>query len=199
MTKSKGMSLLELIVAVAMSSIVMVTLSTIIVSASRAYGRENNNSKVQNNAESVYNRVENALMEAQSIRLIRLVGGGFFIENDAHNVSGDGFVHTNGRAVLYTPSDGRIYMSDTTGDMIATSTSKESYLLTKSVTTFDIKLNPACIKTDEYGDTYISNPVMFDMSLSMNLRGRKTGYSRTIALRNKLKSVIYEGVTYEVR
>lgn len=199
MTKSKGMSLLELIVAVAMSSIVMVTLSTIIVSASRAYGRENNNSKVQNNAESVYNRVENSLMEAQSIRLIRLVGGGFFIENDAHNVSGDGFVHTNGRAVLYTPSDGRIYMSDTTGDMIATSTSKESYLLTKSVTAFDIKLNPACIKTDEYGDTYISNPVMFDMSLSMDLRGRKTGYSRTIALRNKLKSVIYEGVTYEVR
>ena len=52
---------------------------------------------------------------------------------------------------------------------------------------------------DKYGDTYISNPVMFDMSLSMNLRGRKTGYSRTIALRNKLKSVIYEGVTYEVR
>ena len=67
--KKKGLTLIELIVALAISGIVMAMLASIIVTCYKSYTKEYTKAEIQNNAQMIMNKLGDAIMEAKIIEM----------------------------------------------------------------------------------------------------------------------------------
>ncbi len=68
-TKNKGFSFVELIIVVAILSIVMIMVSQFMMSTVNTYTRTNADNKVQANAQETYDKIANHIMMAQAVKI----------------------------------------------------------------------------------------------------------------------------------
>lgn len=150
MGKNKGLSLVELLITIAILSIVMVIAVSFMTTGSRSFAKGNADSNVQKEAELTINQIEDMLID---------VNGGVSMTDDADKTEmtmyhseddGSGGTLYTKEAVAWNKSDHNIYCSrwhvnydSSTDSYVVDATATDNYenqLLAENVTLFEVDL-----------------------------------------------------------
>ena len=153
MEKNRGLSLVELLITVAILSIVLVIAMSFMMTGSRSFTKGNADSTVQKEAELTVNQIEDMIID---------INGGVSMTDDADKTemtmyhteddgSGTGSLLYTKEAVTWNKSDNNVYCSkwmvnydDSTGTYVVDASAPDNYvdqLLAEHVTSFDVDLS----------------------------------------------------------
>ncbi len=153
MEKNRGLSLVELLITIAIVSIVMVVAMSFMMTGSRSFTKGNADSTVQKEAELTVNQIEDMIID---------INGGVSMTDDANKTemmmyhteddgSGSGNLLYTKEAVTWNKSDNNVYCSkwrvnydDSTGTYAVDTSATDNYadqLLAENVTSFDVDLS----------------------------------------------------------
>lgn len=165
MEKNRGLSLVELLITVAILSIVMVIAISFMMTGSRSFTKGNADSTVQKEAELTVNQIEDMIID---------INGGVSMIDDADKTeltmyhteddgSGTGAMLYSKEAVTWNKSDNNVYCSkwrvnydDSTGAYAVDASATDNYvdqLLAEHVTSFDVDLSDTLTTTALNGTT----------------------------------------------
>lgn len=142
----KGFSLMELLVAVAVGTIVIGLVAAFLSSGIRNFNRQSNSINLQNELQEANNAVTDALMEANTIKEITEFGQ-YKVELDTYTTTetegGTTYYfksENNYKCIFYNPENKSLYVLDDTGcQNMAAGKSIEAYAYSRYVTEFHIK------------------------------------------------------------
>lgn len=197
---NKGFSLVEILVALAIASIVATLIMSLITSGTGFYNKQSNSIDLQNELQETSNKVSDALMEATQLEItddgsILVIKTGDFSDDDS-KVKPKCIVWVK----PYGDNNGSLYVMDT--EVPASfDDAVEGYCMSKYVEDFSIKIDDSCLKLDEEGNVQIdalgnkiySQPVMFNISIKVSNNNEEKHDSKTITLRNKIDKLVYMG------
>lgn len=175
---NKGLSLIELIVALAVGVIVMSALTILITQGVNQYNKLTVMTQLQEDANIALNHISNSIMEASYIEISNSKTNATF-QTEKIDVSG--------RNIIYQQKDGALYVGDSTsGDAMG--------LLCKHVSEFKIYIVSTSFNTQAVDDvgtikqqvTGINNPVQIKVTLKLEFNGVTREVSRVAAVRNRL-------------
>jgi len=189
---SHGFSLIELILAMLISSIIMVMLGSIISNSFGSFTKENMKANVQNRCQNIITSLQDSLMEA---KYIDATSAGK-IDTSKPDTNGV-FADVTGRSIRYDSTKDVLYMSKRSFEKLSVDEQKGA-ILARYVTDFSVELDPSCKFTDSIGTVYLVNPVKLNVTIEVTQRGRSSKYTQTIALRNRISEVTFDGDTYVV-
>ena len=103
---NKGFSLVELLIAIAVSSIVLSALVTLIVQAVRSYSKQTALAQVQSDADISLNQISKNILEANEIQLVKTTNDGksdieFYFKIEHEETSGAAGGTGGGNKILY--------------------------------------------------------------------------------------------------
>lgn len=103
---NKGFSFVELVIAVAILAVIMVSISTFMGSTTAVYTRTTKDNEVQIEAQNVYNTITNSIMQANKVIIMLYDDAGDAYANHDNYVSDNqpgvvGFDSTDGKLVTY--------------------------------------------------------------------------------------------------
>ncbi|MDE5965872.1 MAG: prepilin-type N-terminal cleavage/methylation domain-containing protein [Lachnospiraceae bacterium] len=101
---NKGFTFVELVLAVAILSVVMVSIVQFMTSTSRVYSRSNHNNEVQSIAQDVYEQVSTCIMQANKVMIYGLADG----ETDKKLYVSESMDPIAEKAVRMDPATGRL-------------------------------------------------------------------------------------------
>lgn len=105
---NKGFTFIELLIAVAIISVLMLGLSQFIASTVKIYNSANFSNKVQNNAQDTYDRITDSIMQAQSIKVLDKNGMEYSKDADDQGLTPDKkFDYDEGSGVIYMLDDSK--------------------------------------------------------------------------------------------
>lgn len=202
---NKGLSLVEVLVALAITGIVATIIMSLISSGTGFYRRQSNSIDLQNELQETSNKISDALMEATQIEVtdsdgMLVIKTGNFSEENA-KVQPKCIVWVK----PYNEKNGAIYVMDT--EVPASfDEAAEGYCMSECVEDFSIEIDESCLKTDESGHVQTDasgneiyrQPVMFNVSIKVSDNGEEKHDSKTITLRNRIDKLIYMGNEYNV-
>lgn len=190
--KNKGFSLIELLVAVAIAGIILLMLSIMLVQGTKMFSGESDKIGVRNDYQIVRNQIEQAVMEAKSLVIVRagedivIYTGDVNTANNRLKSEESGGITTE-RIITFDKSEGKIYISDSYGTAVS-----EGNLICSTVTEFDISFSSKCLKNDssdpETGAYYV-NPLSVDIKFKMEGQSDGLNSSLSVRVRNVLKEV----------
>ncbi len=193
---NKGMSLMELLIAVAIASVVSLLIVTMMTSSSTMFRRESEVIDVQNDLQVVQNQVRDALMEAKEISIVksgdsvRIYTGA--VDTATNKLTSEG---NTGTECIITYKDDVLYLSNSYMTDIP-----KGYILSENVTDFDISIAGTPIEyTEEITDSngnyvgsvdkeYYDNPISVDVTLKVGTGSNAKNADMTVKLRNKVKN-----------
>lgn len=178
---NKGLSLIELIIALAVGVIVMSALTILITQGINQYNKLTVMTQLQEDANIALNNVSNAIMEANYV----------MISNSKTNATFQtGSSTVSGKNVIYEHRDGALYVGENIAD------SSTMGLLCKNVKEFKIDVVSTSFKTEAVDDVGvikhqvkgINNPVQIKVTLKLEFNGVTREVSRVAAVRNRLST-----------
>ena len=190
--KNKGFTLIELIVAMAIGSIVLLMVSIMLVRGTNIFRTENNEVNMRNDYQIVRNQIDQVIMEAK-ILIIEDQGEDLLIYTGEIDSITREFTtpvddRTTERIITYDKSEKCIYISGTYADHKA-----EGNRICNIVEKFSISLNDSA-KREEYDDAgtktvYYVNPIRVDVILDLAEKKSDMNSSFAVNLRNRLKAI----------
>lgn len=186
--KKKGLTLIELIVALAISGIVMAMLSSIIVTCYRSYTKENTKAEIQNSAQMVMNKLGDAIMEAKIIE----IDGATLKTSEEKD---DAFEDKVGKLISYDASAKKLYMTSKP----SLGSDKESYLLCSYINNYTITIDDSCKDTADMTGLTLKNPIKLNVSITIEMRNQKITVEQAFVVRDKMQKVVVDGTTYNVK
>ncbi len=173
---NKGFSLVELLIAIAISSIVLMALVMLITQAVRSYTKQTALAQIQSDADISLNQMSKNILEATEIKIEKL--------------NGDVTIYTNKVVEKKNSTEvgiewGYYYESATQQLWYINSDKSEMSLVCDNVTSFD-ELDTATIKSID------RNPQIV-ISLGLQRMNEKRVVSRTFSTRNQLNDNITLG------
>jgi len=192
---NRGMSLMELLIAVAIASVVSLLIVTMMTSSSTMFRRESKVIDVQNDLQVVQNQVRDALMEAKEITIvktgdyIRIYTGA--VDTTTNKLTSEG---TAGTESIITYKDNVLYLTSSYMTDIP-----KGYILSEDVTDFDISISGSPIGyTEEITDSngnitgtqdkeYYDNPISVKVTLKIGTGDNEKNADMTVQLRNKVE------------
>lgn len=204
---NKGLSLVEVLVVMAISTIVMLLSTSLIVNSSRMYSRESNTIDVLNEAQLVVNNLNEALMEANKLEMTRdgnstlLVLGEKTDDNKSATksycrhlffVEDKKFLGMLVAASGASASGNEYLEKDITTLAGDNSEQLAGYQLSNLISDFRITYDPVCYKgigTDAEGNTvyYLTNPVKVKCKFTIATQTYSYDYEVSVQLRNSLQ------------
>lgn len=190
--KNKGLSLIELVVAVAISSIVMLMIATIVSSSLKSYTRESMNAKAQNTQQLVMSKLSDVLMESQTF-----VQNGNLVETSSRSAAGDTYVEKVGKSIYYDSTTKKLYLSSTPWDKITGDV--KMYVLAEDVEAFEITFDVSentykeTIKDKDTGveetKTYlVEHPTVKVRMVVTSGKKKPVEYTQSVVLRNSISN-----------
>lgn len=199
MRNNKGFSLIELLVTIAISSVVLLMISYMLVQGTTLFKDENEDIDIQNEAQIVRNQITEALMSAKSVIVVDagddlVIYTGSVDETDNRleaekSGSGGASEVTTERIITYKKEDGTLYISST-----LSSATSEGNMLSNYVTGMSISFNEDCKRTtgeegtESYEEYYV-NPLSVDIEIQLAHGKQETDISMSIKNRNILREV----------
>lgn len=204
---NKGLSLVEVLIVMAISTVVMLLATSLIVNSSRMYSRESNTIDVQNEAQLIINNLNEALMEANKLEVTRDTNSTLVIlgTRDADNKSDtksycrhlffNGDKRFLGLIVAAPGGSGNDYLAKDvttlTGD---SSETLDGYQLSSLVSDFRITYDSTCYKgasTDDAGvvTQLLTNPVKVKCKFTISTATYSYDYEVSVQLRNSFEQV----------
>lgn len=184
---NKGVSLIELLIAIAVGAIVLSALTLLVTQATKGYRVQVATAQIQNEANITLNQMESAVMEAKEIT----------IENEK---AADGTEIAGSNTRYLVLSENVVYIYDNAKETLYLADSKytsQSDLDTKAsivcldVTEFKVKIEKGSFETkdDGTGRQVISktdNPVRLEITVNVAKNSQERTVSRVSGVRNML-------------
>lgn len=182
---NKGFSLVELLIAIAISSIVLMALVMLITQAVRSYTKQTALAQIQSDADISLNQMSKNILEATEIRIEKLNNG-------------DVTIYTN--KVIEKKNNvevgiewGYYYESSTQQLWYTNSNKSEMSLVCDNVTSFDVRISKDSIELDTATIKSIDRNPQIVISLGLQRMNEKRIVSRTFSTRNQLNDNITLG------
>jgi prepilin-type N-terminal cleavage/methylation domain-containing protein len=185
--KNKGFSLIELIVALAVGSIVLLMVGVMLVRGTSMFRTENDEVNMRNDYQIIRNQIDQVLMEAKMLT-IEKQGNYLIIYTGQINPDTREFTTTSKtteRIITYDSNNDTLYISGTYADHVS-----EGNVISTMVEDFDISLDESSKRTVDGGGTeeiYYVNPLKINISLPIANKKSTVDYDYTLSLRNRLK------------
>lgn len=193
--KNRGFSLIELLVAVAIAGIILLMLSIMLVQGTKMFSGESDEVSVRNDYQIVRNQIEETIMEAKAIVIVRagedLVIYTGDVDTANNRLAAEGSGVTTERIITFDKSEGKIYISSAYDKAVS-----EGNLLCSTVTEFNISISDKCLRdgseNPEPGMYYV-NPLSVDIVLKMKGQSNSVDSTLTVRVRNILEHItVYE-------
>ena len=187
---NKGLSLVEVLVALAIASIVATLIMSLVTSGSRFYRKQSNSIDLQNELQETSNKVADALMEATEL----YVKTGDF----------SGTSKVKPKCIIWVkPHDdvnGIVYVMDTDAPL-SMDDAYDGYCMSKYVSDFSFKIDDSCLKLDDEGNVVYDalgnkiyeQPIVLNVSIKVSNDNESKQDSKTITLRNRITALNYMG------
>lgn len=197
--RNKGFSLIELIVAMGIGSVVLLMIGVMLVRGTGMFKSENDEVNLRNDYQVIRNQIDEIIMEAKTLVIEKrgedkiVYTGELDINNDGRNFLA-GTKQTTEKVIYFDSSEKSIYISgsydglfDTNGKLL------EGNKISDCVNVFAVNLIQSEQKTekDELGNDriYYTNPLRVSVTLTLENSGGDVATTFSINLRNRLKEV----------
>ena len=189
---NKGFSLVELLIAIAISGIVLTALVLLITQSVKSYGRQTTLAQIQSDADISLNQIQKNVMEANEIKVKKSVkpSGSFDVElyttrttEEQIDASGNKKTVTLSEWGYYYDSEKKeLYYSDDTLNP------DQMSLVCDNVSRFDVLINEDGIKWDNAKITSIVKKPQIIVSITISRMGRERTVVRQYSTRNTINS-----------
>ena len=194
---NKGFSLIELLIAIAVGTVILLMLSFMLVQGTSMFRTENDEINVSNDYQVVRNQISQVIMEAKSLTIVKEQNGDIVVytgevdlTTNKLSAEGDDSVEntvTTERVLTFDKSEGKIYISNSYGTATA-----EGNIVCNIVTNFDISVNPDCLKVVSDGavtESYYVNPLNVNIVLELSGESNDVDTTMSVRVRNILRAV----------
>lgn len=184
---NKGITLVELLVALAVGSIVISAVIILLKQGITGYTNQTISAQLQDDANITLNQMSDAIMQAKCVDIYNEISGD---GNTPNFITNRG---TDGNAYSYDQINKILYVGTKTN----TDYSKLG-ILCQHVTKFKVQILNSSVKTDavqvlvagvpqiDYKIVGVSNPIQIKVTLTLEYGGLKREVSRVTALRNEI-------------
>lgn len=193
---NKGFTLIEVLVALAVSSVVITIVIAFISQGSRFYKTQSNTINLQNELQETSNVITDALQEATYLKIAS--------NNNALSVYTGSYKIVEGKKLFinekgssrYILRDGSgIYIYDKADTQYITDKDKPGYRYSNNIEAITVSINDKC-KTKVGNSKVITQPVMLDVYIKVTHNDTSRFENKTITLRNKISSLEINGAIY---
>jgi len=184
---NKGLSLIELLVAIGISGILLLMIGTIITEGTRHFKEESIKSSLQNDLQIIENNVNKAIMEAPYLD-IENVGDEIYIYTGEISNTDNLLIKNVGTERVITFKEENIYVT-AFNDADGTKLTK-GYSLSGNVSEF-------LVEVSKKGTIY-KNPLILNIKLTLKNSDITVSSDMKIRLRNKLDKIKINGSSYNV-
>lgn len=197
---NKGFTLTEVLVALAVSSVVITIVIAFISQGSRFYKTQSNTINLQNELQETSNVITDALQEATFLSItsdsknkkLEVYTGSYEIKEGKKL-----FTSVKGSS-RYILRDGTgIYVFDKADTQYITDKDKPGYRYSNNIEAITVSINEKC-KTNVADSEVITQPVMLDVYIKVTHNDTSRFENKTITLRNKIQSLEVNGELYQI-
>lgn len=190
---NKGFSLVELLVALAVSAVVITIIGAFVSQGTGFYSEQGNSVNLQNELQEVSNVVTETLQEATMLDISQGTDNVMVYTGEYHVVNGVSVFETNKGASRLMYWDGAgIYLVDK--PVFDSNADNQGNRYSKYVSTLSIRINDKC----KVGAGVYSQPLMLDVTINVSNRGITRAETKTITLRNTIEKLVFDGNTYKL-
>lgn len=205
--KNKGFTLVEIMVAIAISSVVLLMLSVMLVQGTKLFKRETEGIDVQNELQIVRNQLNECLMSAKSLVIVEAGDSLVIYTGEADPATNKLVAETSGtgganeitteRVITFDSSEGKLYISNNYENATT-----EGNMISSYVKDVDIEINSDCMRSTEvyeHTEYYYVNPLTVNLDVIVESGDRKADSNITVRMRNILRNVtIYKSDSLNV-
>lgn len=195
---NKGFTLTEVLVALAVSSVVITIVIAFISQGSRFYKTQSNTINLQNELQETSNVITDTLQEATYLSItsnsknLEVYTGSYEIKEEKKL-----FTSVKGSS-RYILRDGTgIYVFDKADTGYITEKDKPGYRYSNNIEAITVSINDKC-KTKVGNSKVITQPVMLDVYIKVTHNDTSRFENKTITLRNKIQSLEVNGELYQI-
>lgn len=191
---NKGFTLMELMVALAVSATVMTIIGSFVTQGSKFYSKTGNSVNLQNELQEVSNVVCDTLQEATYLEIQSDTNAVTIFTGSYSKANGiDIFDSGKGTARRINWDGSSIFVFDKASMDQVTDIDKKGYCYSKVVDNINVKVSNKCKDGDKY-----NQPLMLDISIRVSKNGTDRSETKTITLRNVIKELRVGGDTYTI-
>lgn len=188
---NKGFSLMEVLVALAVSATVITIVGSFISQGSRFYSKTGNSVNLQNELQEVSNIVCDTLQEATFLEIqkdtskLNVFTGSYSMQNGINVFDpGKGVDVSRSRLIHWDGSN--VYVFDNASLDRINNEDKKGFCYSKYVSEINISVNNQCKSKNVDGYT---QPLMLDVTIAVSNKGTKRQETKIITLRNKISEL----------
>ena len=195
--KNKGFTLIELIVAMAVGSIVLLMVSVMLVRGTSIFRAENDEVNMRNDYQVVRNQIDQVIMEAKTLIIERRTNGDILIytgdiltgDIDKNREFATSNITTE-RIITYSKGTKSIYISSSYVDHTS-----EGNRICDIVESFNIELAESSkveVMNDDgtaVKEVYYTNPLRVDITIGLTQKNSVMTSSFSVNMRNRLKGI----------
>lgn len=196
---NKGFTLTEVLVALAVSSVVITIVIAFISQGSRFYKTQSNTINLQNELQETSNVITDTLQEATYLSItsnsknLEVYTGSYDEIKEGKKL----FTSVKGSS-RYILRDGTgIYVFDKADTQYITDKDKPGYRYSNNIEAITVSINEKC-KTNVADSEVITQPVMLDVYIKVTHNDTSRFENKTITLRNKIQSLEVNGELYQI-
>ena len=193
---NKGFTLIEVLVALAVSSVVITIVIAFISQGSRFYKTQSNTINLQNELQETSNVITDALQEATYLKIasgnneLSVYTGSYKIVEGKKL-----FINEKGSSRYILRDGSGIYIYDKADMQYITDKDKPGYRYSNNIEAITVSINDKC-KTKVGDSKVITQPVMLDVYIKVTHNDTSRFENKTITLRNKISSLEINGAIY---
>ena len=189
---NKGFSLVELLIAIAISGIVLTALVLLITQSVKSYGRQTALAQIQSDADISLNQIQKNVMEANEIKVKKSVkpSGSFDVELYTTRTTEEQ-IYASGNKKTVTLSEWGYYYDSEKKELYYsddTLNPDQMSLVCDNVSHFDVIINEDGIKWDNTKITSIVKKPQIIVSITISRMGRERTVVRQYSTRNTINS-----------
>ena len=195
--QNKGFSLAELLVALAVGSVVILIIGAFITQGTRFFNRQSNSINLQNELQELSNVISDTLQEASYLDLNKTGGAekAFSILTGKKDVV-DGvtqFVSVTGTERDIEWEEGKpLYIFDSVAGSEVDSEDMAGYEYSNHITKIRVSIDDKC----KLSANQFSQPLILKLEITVGYGKEERSASKTITLRNYLDGFVYGGKEY---
>ncbi len=199
-SNNKGLSLVELLIAIAIAAVVSTLIVTMIASSSSMFRNESEKIDVQNDMQIVQNQIADALRQATSITVVKSGDSIRIYTGEVNDVTNQLTAEYGSESSypdsIITYEDNVLYITSSYMESIP-----KGYILSENVTSFDISIGESAINyteagTNEAGErvtvnkSYYTNPLTLDVTIKIGSGKEQKNADMTVLIRNELDGYV---------
>lgn len=197
---NKGFSLMEVLVALAVSATVITIVGAFITQGSKFYSKTGNSVNLQNELQELSNVVCDSLQEATYLEIqngtskMDVYTGSYSVVNDIKIFDpGKGVDISRSRLIHWDEKNA--YVFDNASLSMISDKDKKGYCYSNYVSNIKISVSEKCKSKNADGYT---QPLMLDVTITVSNKGTERSETKNITLRNKISRLRIGDDEYEI-